>query len=194
MRWTVLAAAVVAAASLAQGATLGYTSSSTVTLTLLSGSTAPVRLAMIATGVAIGANATSLNATGVPSGLVVPATVNLSWANDTSSSALAIRLSAMSLTGNGVSECTLCKLQLACGSTTSDQIVVSNGAIANATGPYQTVAAAGSACSTWSLLSVAQASTLQTHTATLGFDLDVRPSGSSFPNATYYDMSVTWSI
>ncbi|MFA5862364.1 MAG: hypothetical protein WDA16_11790 [Candidatus Thermoplasmatota archaeon] len=174
--------------------TLSLSTSSTATLALLSGATAPIQLTAIAPSVTIGANATQLAASAVSAGIAVPTSTNLTAAADTTASDLRIRLSHISTSGTGVSECVSCKLQLVCGGTTSDQIVITLGAVANATGSYQTAGAAGTNCATWYIWSVAQGTLVADKTATLNFDLDVQPSGSSFPNATYVSLSVSWTV
>lgn len=191
MREVAILAVLFAVSGIVQGApSLSLSTPSSVSFTILSGATAPVRLTAIDAGAVIGPNGTSL-ADSLTAGVSGPVSANLSWANDTTDAALRVRLSATSITGS-VALCVSCKLQLACGSTTSDQIVIANGIVVSSQGAYVTFNATGAACSGWTVWAVGQG-VLTGSSVAIAYDLDIAPASGTFPNASYVNMRMTFT-
>ena len=185
MRSVLVAILVVVGAAQAAAPTIRPVASSTATLTILTGSTAPAKIERVPGGTATVASSGTAASDSL-TGSTLGATLNSTWVNDTMSSAMRIRL-AVNATSN-LGDCASCKIQLRGCGTTSDQIVVASGAVTTSVGPWLTFAASGASCSTWTIWATATSTLTADKTATIRYYLELVPPSSTSVNVTYQDM------
>lgn len=194
MRVWLVIVAVLAVAAHAFAATTVSSQASTATVAIFAPSGMPLRLTAGPDGATvIGANATSAQST-VTGGTLAAVAHETATVTNQLSSAQRIRMTLVSATGTGLSECVECTLQLRNGATQSTQLSYVNGAASSTQGAWVAVDASGGSAAAWTLHTVTRASIVAEKSAVLDYQLEMVPSGSTSPALVLYNMRVTFTV
>lgn len=104
------------------------------------------------------------------------------------SSSRRVRLNVISL--SNVGDCNNCRIQLRKSGTTSQQIIINNGALTQGYGNWETITAG----TNWHVYNVAKRKGSVDNTATVKYQLEIVTTGATSPSVGYHNMTVDFLV